>query len=120
MNYNWETTLEKGQTAIGFLEVYESVIKGRNVRALVNYLPQFLDRDEKNAHVTLFFEGARTELTDGLFHWIYDDLCDIVKSNEAMKYQERGKPFSLLFTQTFLVDNLPEFKYLTHGDYTCT
>jgi hypothetical protein len=121
MNYSWRKTLEKGQKAIGFLEVYISVIEGRNVAAIVNYLPQFPDSNyQKDAHITLLFEGQRTDITDGFFHWMYDDICDIVKSNEKMKYQESAKSLSYLLTQTFLVDKIPDFEYLTHGDYGFT
>ena len=121
MNYTWRKTFEKGQNAIGFIEVYTSVIKGRNVTAIVNYLPQFPDSSyQKDAHITLFFEGQRADITDGLFHWMYDDICEIVKSNEEMKYQASARALSYLLTQTFLVEKMPDFEYFTHGDYGFT
>ena len=76
MNYIWEKALKEGQKAIGFVEVYTSEIKEKNVKAIINYLPQFPDsNDQKDAHITLFFEGQQTDITDGLFHWMYDDIC---------------------------------------------
>ena len=56
MDYKWKKILERGQKAIGFIEIYTSNIEGHNVKAIVNYLPQFLDNSRhRDAHVTLFF-----------------------------------------------------------------
>lgn len=69
--------------------------------------------------IKLFFEGQQSDITDGLFHWLYDDICEIVKSNEVMMYPHKTMPLSFLLTQTFLLEKLPNLEYLTHGDYAC-
>lgn len=117
-NYKWKKIEDRGQKPIGFIQIFSSQANDHNVRVIINYLPQFPDSDQKRRiHVTLFFEGKKEELTDGMFHWIYDDVHELTKLHENDKFKE-SEPIEHILTQTLLFDQIPDFKLLSHGDYT--
>jgi hypothetical protein len=118
MNNTWEKALENGQESIGFVDVYTSNVEGKKVKAIINYLPQFQDNNNnKQVHITLFFEGSKSDITDGLFHWIYDDICELIQENIDLRFTRKSEPLDFVYTQTFIVKNIPEFEHYTHGDY---
>ncbi len=118
MNYIWNRVFEKGQESTGFVDIYSSNVEGKNVKAIVNYLTQLPDNDNnKKVHVTLFFQGTKSDVTDGLFHWMYDDICQSVKENSRQKFKRESKPLDQISTQTFIVKNIPEFEHFSHADY---
>ncbi|RKE77876.1 hypothetical protein DEU39_3509 [Chryseobacterium sp. AG363] len=47
MNYKWEILNEQDQYAIGFVDVIKSIINNKNANVIINYLPQFADKDQK-------------------------------------------------------------------------
>jgi hypothetical protein len=116
--YEWEKIEDKGQPAIGFVQIYVSSANGHNLKAIINYLPQFPDSDQKRrAHVTLFFEGKKENLTDGMFHWIYDDIYELIKLYESDKFKD-SEPIEQFMIQTLVLDEIPDFSLLSHGDYS--
>ncbi len=118
--YEWNLLFEKGQQSFGRVEIYIATIEGFNVKVIINYLPQFISNSKhRDAHVTLFFQGDKKNITDGLFHWIYDDIGRIIKSFEDTIYNKDSKPIEYMLTQLFTVSKLPEFEYFTHGDFSC-
>lgn len=116
--YNWEKVEDRGQPAIGFVQIYVSSADGHNLKAIINYLTQFPESDQKKrAHVTLLFEGKKENLTDGMFHWIYDDLYELIKLHESDKFKDY-EPIEHFMTQTLVLDKIPDFTLLSHGDYS--
>ena len=121
MDYEWKKIEKHGQPAIGFIEVYETITKYRvKVLAIINYFPQLpFSGYEQQATVTFYYEGAQETITDGLFHSINDDLCEIIKNNEEKMYPEKTeKKIDHTQIQFYLVDKLPKLSYFTHGDYS--
>jgi hypothetical protein len=57
------------------------------------------------------------EMTDGLFHWIYDDLSNIVKSKEDAYFEASATNLQYIITQTLAIDRMPELQLFSHGDY---
>ncbi len=116
--YEWEKIEDRGQLAKGFVQIYVSNADGHNLKAIINYLPQLPDSDQKKrAHVSLFFEGKKENLTDGMFHWIYDDIYELIKLHENDKFKA-SEPIEHFITQTLLLDKIPDFSLLSHGDYS--
>jgi hypothetical protein len=120
MNYRWEKIEGHGQSAIGFLEIYKSEIDNQaSILAVINYLPQLpFSNYEKNATITLFYEGTVGSITDGYFHWILDDLSEIIRNNENKMFPNKtDKKIECSMVQFYTVSKLPELNYFTHGDY---
>jgi hypothetical protein len=120
MDYEWKKIEEHGQPAIGFIEVYETIIECRaKVLTIINYFPQLPSSGyEQQATVTFYHEGAKETITDGLSHSIKDDLCEIIKNNEEKMYpQKTEKKIKHTQMQIYLVDKMPKLNYFSHGDY---
>jgi hypothetical protein len=120
MDYTWNLIDEQGQPPIGFIEMYESPTDGRaKILAIINYFPQLPDSNyEKEATITLFYEGAKETITDGYFHWILNDLSEMITINEDKRYpQKTSKKIEYSQIQFYIVEKLPQLKYYTHGDY---
>lgn len=118
MNSTWERILEEGQKAIGYLDIYTTVFQGNNVKAVINYMPQFPKNSfKKDAHITLYYEGTKSELTDSKLMDIFNDILDIIRTNEANKYPEAANQLSYVLTQVFIVDRIPNIEYYSHGDF---
>ncbi|GGZ39343.1 hypothetical protein GCM10007049_35910 [Echinicola pacifica] len=60
--------------------------------------------------------GLPDGYTDGMFHWIYDDIYELVKLHENDTFKG-SKPIEHILTQTLLFDQIPDFSLLSHGDY---
>ena len=120
MDYIWSKIEEHGQPAIGFIEIYKSDTDGKaNILAIINYFPQLPFSDyEKHATITLYYEGTKNSITDGFFHWILDDLSEIIRNNEDKNFsQKTEKRIEHSQIQFYIVDKLPDLTYYTHGDY---
>lgn len=119
MNYTWTKQIEKGQRAIGYIEIYTTNANGIHIKAIINYFPN-LEQFAKNkvCHATVFFESEKQNITDGFFHWIYDDLLYLVSTQENVKFETGTNDFNMMITQTFITRKLPVFGYFTHGDYS--
>ena len=120
MDYEWKKIEEHGQPTIGFIEVYKTVIEFQaKILAVINYFPQLpFSEYEQQATVTFYYEGAKETLTDGLFHSINDDLCEIIVNNEEKMFpQKTKKRLDHTQIQFYIVDKLPKLNYYTHADY---
>jgi len=118
MNYEWELASKKGQKGIGYVEVHSTIAKDHHVRAVISFFPQITGRsNQKQVNVCLFFEGEKADLTDGLFHWIYDDIGEIVKQKEGEYFVNNSEKLEYMVTQTLLVDRMPQFDLISNGDY---
>ncbi len=119
MTYEWVLKESNGQALIGFHEIYETD-KEEDVSclALLYYFPQ-LDstNNERIVHLNLFFVGSKQELTDGKFHWIHNDICELAKAKETEYFRIPGKQLSIIFSEVYFVDKLPKFEYYKHGDF---
>jgi hypothetical protein len=121
MDYTWDRIEIHGQSAIGFIEIYKSDTDGKaKILATINYFPQLPFSDyKKEATITLFYEGTKESITKGFFHWILDDLSEIIQNNEDKMYpQKTDKKIEYSQIQFYTVDKLPKLNYFTHGDYT--
>ena len=119
MNFDWQRKLKRGQVATGFIEIFETNSKNVNIRAIINYFPQF-DQFDKNkiCSVIVFYECSKIEISDGFFHWINDDIIDLIKENESEYYSKDLNNFEFMMLQNYLCKKLPEIEYFSHGDYS--
>jgi len=120
MNFSWNKIEEYGQPASGFLEMYKSDTGNRGkILAIINSFPQLpFSNYEKHVTITIFFDGIKALITDGFFHWVLDDLSDIIKGNEPHFFQEKtDKKLEHSQVQFYFVSKLPDLEYFTHGDY---
>jgi len=118
MNYEWTRTLEKGQRSKGYIEIYETIAQNINIRAIINYYPKLNEfSNNKICNVTIFYTCEKKDITDGFFHWISDDICELISKQENLKYESGMNNFKTMFTQHFIVKKLPDMEYFSHGDY---
>ena len=61
--------------------------------------------------------GEKEDLTDGLFHWIYDDIGRIIKQKEDEYFEQNSEILDIMITQTLIVDKMPQIELISHGDY---
>ena len=119
MNYEWELASKRGQKGIGYVEVHNTVAEGHHIKAIISYFPQITGRpNQKHVNVCLLFEGKKRDLTDGLAHWIYDDLGEIAKQKENDYFERNSEVLEYMITQTFILDRIPQLELIANGDYT--
>jgi len=119
MIYKWNLKEQHGQLSIGFHEVYEAEgERAESYLVLINYLPQ-LDsiNNERVVHTTLFIANSDHKITDGKLHWIHDDLGALIKEKESTYFEKESAPPSIFFTEIHFVEEIPNIKYYSHGDY---
>lgn len=121
MTFEWLLKEHHGQYSVGFREVYETKESEEvSCMAILYYYPQLDSTNNKKIiHLTLFFVGSKQDLSDGLFHWIHDDICELVKIKEGDYYRVSGNPFSIIYSEVCFLKELPILEYYTHGDYSC-
>jgi len=119
MNYNWKKLIEEGQKTIGFLEVYETNVENIKIKAIINYLSN-LDQFSNNkiCNVTIIYACEKQDITDGIFHCVSDDICELITDQENIKFNKVLNKFETMFTQHFFLKELPKMTYFTHGDYS--
>jgi len=79
MNYNWDLISNKGDYPHGFVEVFKTEIKGKNAIAIINYLAQLGDNDQKVV-TTVLLEGDKNSWTENVTNSILHDAEDRIKS----------------------------------------
>ena len=100
------------------MEVYNTTAKGHRISAVISFLPQITGRsNQRQVNVCLFFEGKKVELTDGFFHWIYDDIGDIVQEKESEYFNSDSEALEYMITQTLIVDRMPQLDLVSNGGY---
>lgn len=118
MNYEWRRVSARGQRGVGNAEVYNTTANGHRISAVISFLPQITGRsNQRQVNVCLFFEGRKVDLTDGLFHWIYDDIGDIVQERESEYFDIDSEELEYMITQTLTVDRMPQLDLVSNGDY---
>jgi len=118
MEHQWRKEIDEGQYAIGFVEVYTTTINGLPLKVIINYFPQLLDDNNKrNISATLYIKGKKEIMSKSLFYEIYNEIGEIVKNSESLKFNKDSPKIEYMITQTFLVTELPKFEYYTHGDF---
>jgi hypothetical protein len=119
MTYKWRLKEYHGQPSTGFHEVYESTGEWEeSYLALINYLPNIDSvTNERIVHATLFIANSGHKITDGKFHWIHDDIGNLIKENKSTYFGEEISSPSTFFTEIYFVDELPNINYYTHGDF---
>lgn len=110
MNYNWNKTNTRGQSHIGFVDTYELNLQN-NAILIIHYLSQ-INGKNPIVMVTVLLEGEKSDWSKGKINDILQDSGDLVKNN-SLNYN-----VGFLNTQLFYLENLNDFSYLNHGDYT--
>jgi len=118
MDYEWIVKKIEGQPAIGYEFICESKTNNIPVMAAIYCFPK-LDQfgSHKIATVTIFWECNKSDITDGFFHWVLDDIGQIIKDKEKSIFDESLNPIEIMLTQQFFCKKLPNVEYFTHGDY---
>ena len=65
----------------------------------------------------IFWNCKKSEITDGFFHWVMDDIGELIKENEKNLFDSELKNIELIMSQQFFCEKLPEIEYFTRGDY---
>ena len=116
MNYNWEKITEYGQYENGFVDVFSTNIKNKKAYVILNYLPQFEDKDQK-VLTTLLLEGENTLWSEGVIKSILFDCEDRIREIANFKF----RVFNILeymTVQTFFIKEIDNFKFGTNGDFS--
>lgn len=115
MNFEWNKIAERGQSAIGYVDVYELVNNNKAI-AIIHYLPQY-EQTKQRVMFTLILEGNKTNWTDGTISRIFEDAESRILNVEYFKFNNYNS-LDYMDTQIFTVKSIDNFDYLNHGDYT--
>ena len=115
MNFEWKKIAERGESAIGYIDVYELVDKNKAI-AIIHYLPQY-EQTKQRVMFTLILEGDKTNWTDGTISNIFEDTESRILNVEHFKFNNYNS-LDYMDTQMFTVKSIDNFDYLNHGDYT--
>lgn len=118
MDYEWNLKAKNGQPAIGYQLIYETIADGIPILTTIYCFPK-LDQfgNNKIASVSVFWNCDENDITDGFFHWVLDDIGDLIKANENTLFDSQLNKIEIMFTQQFYCKTLPNIDYFTHGDY---
>ena len=118
MNYKWNVKKIEGQPAIGYEFICEAIANDIPVLSTIYCFPK---QDEfgnhKIATVTIFWECERKDISDGFFHWVLDDIGQVIKEKENKLFDISLDNIEIMLTQQFFCKKIPELEYFTHGDY---
>ena len=119
MNYEWDNIVSEGQPGEGYCDVYNAIVDSISVRIIVSYFPN-LKQFNKNkvCSVTAFYACHKKEITSGKFHWIMDDVVELIQEVESERYEPSMSKFNVMMTQHFFVKEMPDMEYSTHGTYS--
>ncbi|GAA0193408.1 hypothetical protein GCM10009122_56340 [Fulvivirga kasyanovii] len=115
MNFDWKTITEQGQYEHGFVDIFLTTIEGRKAYVIINYLPQFNDKDQK-VLTTLLLEGEKTFWTEGRVKWILHDCEDRVKDVSNFKFRVFNK-LDYMTIQTLFIPKIEDLNLGTSGDF---
>jgi hypothetical protein len=116
MNFQWKTVVEHGQYEHGFVDVFQTTIDGKKAVAIINYLPQFEDKDQK-VLTTLLLEGPKNIWTEGKVKSLLYDCEDRLRDVSYFKFRAFGK-LDYMTIQTFFIKQLDDFEFGTNGDFS--
>ena len=51
------------------------------------------------------------------FHWIYNDIGDIVQGKESEYFNSESEALEYMIIQTLIVDKMPQLDLVSNGDY---
>ena len=118
MGYNWESKVSITTEGNGTIDAYQAVADSLEILAILSYSPILpISPKEKHIVALLFIKGEKSNLTDGQFHWIHDDLAEIVENRCGNIYAETGS-VEFYLTNVLFVDELPNIDYFSHGTYS--
>lgn len=115
MNFQWKKIADRGQYAIGFIDIYELQGKQKAI-AIIHYLPQHSDKQQRVV-LTLILEGKKKDWTDGTISSIFEDAEFRIKNSEYFKFNNLNS-LEYMDTQLFNVKSIEGFDYLNHGDFS--
>ncbi|RBW57143.1 hypothetical protein DS884_11190 [Tenacibaculum sp. E3R01] len=116
MNYKWTKEVEYGQYENGFVDVFQTVINGNKAFAIINYLPQFKDKDQK-VLTTLILESNKDNWSKGTIKDILFDCEDRIKNVANLKFRVFNK-LDYMTIQTFFIKDIENFEFGTNGDFS--
>lgn len=119
MNFSWKKQMDKGQDLIGYIEIYETRAEGIPIRIIINYFPELKQfQSEKICSVTVLYACSKNNITKSFFHSLNTDVLELIQKEEKAKFSKSKKKFHMMMTQHFVVKELPQTDYLSHGDYS--
>jgi hypothetical protein len=113
MNFEWNKIAERGQSATGYVDVFELVGTNKAI-AIIHYLPQY-EQTKQRVMLTLILEGSKTIWTDGTLSRIFEDAEYRILNVECEKFNNFNS-LDYMDTQMFTVKSIEDFDYLSHGD----
>jgi hypothetical protein len=113
MNFEWNRIAERGQTATGYIDVYELMGRQKAI-AVIHYMPQH-EFKKQLVVLTLILEGTKSSWTDGTIDRIFQDAEFRIKNVWFEKFNNYNE-LKLMYTQLFTVKSIQDFDYLSHGD----
>ncbi|WP_339706891.1 hypothetical protein [Algoriphagus aquimarinus] len=114
INFEWNKIAERGQSAIGYVDVYELLNMNKAI-AIIHYLPQY-EQVQQRVMFTLIIEGDKINWTEGIISSIFEDAESRILNVEYFKFNNYNS-LDFMDTQVFTVKNIDNFDYLSHGDY---
>ncbi len=114
MNFEWKQIAERGEYAIGFVDVYELVGEKKAI-AIIRYLPQHSETKQRVVF-TLLLEGEKEGWTKGMISDIFEDAENRIKNAEYFKFNNFNS-LDCMDRQIFTLRKIDDFDYLGHGDY---
>lgn len=115
MNFDWEIT-ENGQYEHGFVDVFKTTIDGKKAVAIINYLPQFEDKDQK-VLTTILLETPKNFWTEGKVKSIIYDCEERLREVSYFKFRAFGI-LDYMTIQTFFIKQIDDFELGTNGDFS--
>ena len=121
MDYNWTLKKQSGQPALGYHRIYETNAEEVPVLVTIYCLPK-LDvlGNKKIATVSVFWGCNEGRITDGFFHWVCNDIGELIKNDEKQLFDNSiPEDIEVMFTEHYYFEDgkIPSFKFLSHGDY---
>jgi len=115
-NFKWKQIFEKGQYSNGFIDIFESIIDGNRAVAIINFLPQFEDTDQK-VLTTILLEHPKHNWTEGKIKSILFDCEDYVKNLSSFRFRVIGE-LHYMTIQTLFIEKIDNLQLGNFGDFS--
>ncbi|MEO5776678.1 MAG: hypothetical protein ABIQ27_07215 [Flavobacterium sp.] len=116
MNFKWSKVNDRGQYENGFVDMFEAIINDKKAVAIITYLPQFEDKKDQNALLTVLLEGDKINWTKGNIKNIFYDVENEIKNKENLKYRVFNS-LDYMMTQVFYMSKLERIEYLSSSEH---
>ncbi|WP_299568474.1 hypothetical protein [uncultured Pedobacter sp.] len=114
-NYQWENVGEHGAFAHGYVDLFKTTVKEKKAYAIINYLPQFEDKDSKVV-LTLLLEGEEGEWTKGEIKSMMYDAEERVREVARVKFKIHNV-LDYMTAQFFYLKDVDGFAFGNSADF---